>query len=92
MTLFGNIACPVCGGGYAKVNETHDGCAASKNKGASVCGNRKTIAREKLEDAVVSALRTHLLRDDLLEIFCSEYTNHLNSLRSSQESARRVPA
>lgn len=88
--LSGLVKCGVCGGGYAKVNTTHYGCAASKNKGESVCGNRKTIARKKLEAAVLSALRTHLMRDDLVEIFCAEYTAHLNALRAAHNSARKA--
>ncbi len=88
--LSGLVKCGVCGGGYAKVNTTHYGCAASKNKGDSICANRKTIARNKLENAVLSALQTHLLRDDLLEVFCGEYTKHLNALRAARNSARKT--
>lgn len=87
--LSGLIECGVCGGGYAKINVSHYGCAASKNKGESVCGNRKTIAREKLEAAVLSALQTHLMRDDLVEVFCAEYTKHLNALSAARDDARR---
>ena len=85
--LSGLVKCGVCGGGYAKINSTHYGCASSKNKGESVCGNRKTMAREVLERKVLSALQTHLMRDDLLTIFCEEYTAHLNRLRAAQDSA-----
>ncbi|MBP7275665.1 MAG: recombinase family protein, partial [Kiritimatiellae bacterium] len=85
--LSGLVKCGVCGGGYAKINSTHYGCAASKNKGEAVCGNRKTMAREHLERKVLSALETHLMRDDLLAVFCAEYTKHLNRLRAAQDSA-----
>lgn len=85
--LSGLVKCGVCGGGYAKINSTHYGCAASKNKGEAVCANRKTIAREVLEARVLSALQTHLMRDDLVQIFCEEYTRHLNRLRAAQDSA-----
>ncbi|MBK9584885.1 MAG: recombinase family protein [Alphaproteobacteria bacterium] len=84
--LSGLVKCGVCGGGYAKINSTHYGCAASKNKGEAVCANRKTMAREHLERKVLSALQTHLMRDDLLTIFCEEYTRHLNRLRAAQDS------
>lgn len=77
----------VCAGGYAKINTSHYGCAASKNKGEAVCGNRKTIKREVLEARVLSALQTHLMRDDLVQIFCEEYTVHLNRLRAAQDGA-----
>ena len=87
--LSGLLRCGVCGGGYAKINASHYGCAASKNKGESVCANRKTIKREVLESKILSALQTHLMRDDLLEIFCEEYTRTLNALRRAQDSALR---
>jgi hypothetical protein len=54
--------------------------------------NSKTIAREKLESAVLSALQTHLLRADLVETFCQEYAQHLNVLRSTQDRNRRARA
>ncbi|MCB1702304.1 MAG: zinc ribbon domain-containing protein [Halioglobus sp.] len=85
--LSGLLRCGVCGGGYAKINASHYGCAASKNKGESVCANRKTIKREVLESKILSALETHLMRDDLLKIFCEEYTRALNALRRAQDSA-----
>ena len=87
--LSGLLKCGVCGGGYAKINATHYGCSTSKNKGESVCANRKTMARDKLERTVLSALQTHLMRDDLLKIFCAEYTRHLNELRAAQNTARK---
>ena len=90
--LSGLIKCGECGGGYSKINTTHYGCSASRNKGDSVCTNRKTIAREVLEGAVLRALQTHLLRDDLVETFCQEYTQHLNELRAAQHSAQRAKA
>ena len=85
--LSGLLRCGVCGGGYAKINASHYGCASSKNKGESVCANRKTIKRDVLESKVLSALQTHLMRDDLLHIFCEEYTRALNALRRAQDSA-----
>jgi hypothetical protein len=87
--LSGLVQCGECGGGFSKINHTHYGCSGSRNKGESVCTNRKTMAREKLEGAVLSALQTHLMRDDLVEVFCQEYTNHLNALRVEQDRARK---
>ncbi len=86
--LSGLLKCGVCGGGYSKINTTHYGCSASKNKGESVCANRKTIAKEKLETAILAALQTHLMREDLIETFCSEYAKHLNALRIARDNAR----
>ncbi len=84
--LSGLLKCGCCGGGYAKMNATHYGCSSSKNKGLSVCANRRAIKRETLEGFVLDALRTHLMRDDLVDIFCKEYTKHMNTLISAQNS------
>ena len=85
--LSGLLECGVCGGGFAKVNTQRYGCANARNKGASVCSNTKTIPREKLEEAVLSALQTHLLQDELVEVFCAEYTRHKNALLKAQDRA-----
>ncbi|MCG7870525.1 MAG: recombinase family protein [Candidatus Thiodiazotropha lotti] len=85
--LSGLLECGVCSGGFAKVNTERYGCANARNKGASVCTNTKTITREKLEEAVLSALQTHLLQDELVEVFCAEYTRHKNELLKAQDKA-----
>tara|TARA_R110001599_G_scaffold353823_1_gene599132 strand:+ start:5542 stop:7224 length:1683 start_codon:yes stop_codon:yes gene_type:complete len=87
--LSGLTKCGVCGGGYSKINSSHYGCSASKNKGETVCANRKTIKREILEEYVLSALKTRLMRGELVEIFCAEYTKHLNMLSSQKNAAQR---
>ncbi len=88
--LSGLIKCGECGGGYSKINTTHYGCSATRNKGESVCTNRKTMSKEHLEGAVLKALQTHLLREDLVETFCQEYAQHLNELRKAQHAAKRA--
>jgi len=85
--LSGLLKCGVCGGGYAKINTERYGCSQARNKGESVCANKKTIKRETLETLVLSALQTHLMRDDLVEIFCEEYTRHMNKLQNQKDSA-----
>lgn len=87
--LSGLTKCGVCGGGFAKINSTHYGCSASKNKGESVCGNRRTIKRELLENYVLSALQTRLMREELVSVFCMEYTKRINELQS-QQNAKRI--
>lgn len=86
--LSGLTKCGVCGGGFAKINSTHYGCSAAKNKGDSVCGNRRTIKRELLEEYVLSALQTRLMREELVSVFCAEYTKHINHLQSLQNAKR----
>ncbi len=82
--LSGLLECGKCGGGFAKVNSERYGCSAARNKGESVCSNKVTIKRENLEDVVLSALRTHLMRPELVELFCTEYTKHMNVLIAQQ--------
>ena len=60
---------------------------SAKNKGEAYCTNRKTIKREALEEFVLSGLKSRLMRDDLLKLFCEEYTSHMNQLRAAQDSA-----
>ncbi|MBL3619460.1 MAG: recombinase family protein [gamma proteobacterium endosymbiont of Lamellibrachia anaximandri] len=88
--LSGLLKCGVCGGGYSKINSERYGCSNARNKGDSVCANKKTIKRETLERSVLSALQTHLMRDDLVQVFCEEYTRHLNTLRSQQDQTLKA--
>lgn len=78
--LSGLLKCGVCGGGFSKINAHYYGCAAAKNKGEAVCTNKRVIKREDLEDTVIAALQSKLMRPDLLDIFCGEYTKHMNEL------------
>ncbi len=82
--LSGLLKCGECGGGYSKVNASYYGCSASKNKGASVCDNRRTIKRETLENYVLSALQSRLMQEELVQIFCAQYLKHLNNLHKQQ--------
>jgi len=51
--------------------------------------NKKTIKREKIEALVLNALKTHLMRDDRVKIFCAEYTQHFNQLQSQRDASHR---
>ncbi len=84
--LSGLLECGVCGGGVSKINKERYGCSSARNKGESVCANKTTIKREVLEYKVLHALQTHLLRDDLVKVFCEEYTRHLNALNAAHRS------
>ena len=84
--LSGLLKCGVCDGGYAKINATHYGCSTSKNKGKSVCSNTITIRRDKLESVVLGALQNRLMREELVTVFCLEYTKHLNTLHIKQNA------
>ena len=78
------IKCSECGGGFSKISLTHYGCSTARNKGT--CANRRSIKQEALEEAVLGALRHHLMDPQICEIFCQEYTQHLNALRKERNA------
>ena len=67
------------------VSAKHLGCSTARNKGT--CGNRMTMEREKLEQMVLSALRNHLMDEQLCAEFCKEYTRRMNELRMQHNSS-----
>lgn len=85
--LSGLLKCGCCGGGFPKHNSERYGCSNARNKGDSICTNRKTIKKDEVEKVVLDALQTHLMREDLIEIFCAEYTKHMNELRLSENAS-----
>lgn len=84
--LSGLLVCGECGGGYSKINSKLYGCSNSRNKGDTVCTNKTNIRGDKLEKMVMQALEHHLMRDELVQVFCDEYAKHLNDLRSAQNA------
>jgi site-specific DNA recombinase len=80
------LKCGECGGGFSKVNSERYGCSNARNKGESVCTNRHTIKRDILEETVLSALQTRLMREDMIEVFCAEYTKRMNELLKSKDA------
>ncbi|MBL4682677.1 MAG: zinc ribbon domain-containing protein [Pseudomonadales bacterium] len=87
--LSGLLKCGECGGGYSKINQERYGCSTSRNKGASVCANKQTIKSEIIEKVVLDALEANLMNDELVEVFCEEYTKHMNALRASEVSEKK---
>jgi len=85
--LSGLIKCGQCGGNYSVVNRTHYGCSNAKNKGDTVCTNHRTIRRDRLDDYVLSGLKSRMMRDELLQVFCEEYTKHMNELIKANSSS-----
>jgi site-specific DNA recombinase len=76
----GLMKCGECGGGFVKISEHYFGCSTARNKGT--CTNLTAIKREVLEETVLGGLHDHLMDPALIDIFCTEYTRHLNRLRS----------
>jgi site-specific DNA recombinase len=81
----GLIKCGECDGGFSMVSQTHMGCSNARNKGT--CSNKRTMKREDLEHDVLGALKDHLMDDELCEVFCEEYTRHMNKLRREHDAA-----
>jgi len=50
----------------------------------------KTIKREHIEGLVLDTLQTHLMRDDLVKVFCEEYTKHWDELQRNQDQTRKI--
>ena len=84
--LSGLLKCGECSGGFSKVNTDRYGCSTYRNKGNCLCANKKTIKASILEDTVLNALETHLMKDNLVQIFCEEYNRNINALRSQQQA------
>ena len=78
------LKCGSCGGGFSKISATHYGCSTARNKGT--CDNRLGVAQAELEGLVLSALQSRLMDPALCEEFCTEYTQHLNELRTEKNA------
>src|SRR3982751_6810013 len=60
-SLFGGLlACGLCGGSVIAISATHYGCAAPKDRGASVCRGLY-VSRKATNDRLLSVVREDLL-------------------------------
>ncbi|MEO1243708.1 MAG: recombinase family protein [Pseudomonadota bacterium] len=82
--LSGLLKCGECGGGYSKANHGRYGCSARRN--AKACDNHLMIHQGELESAILSGLKERLFNEELLLVFCEEYTRHVNRLRSNKNA------
>ena len=78
------LKCSECGGGFSKISQKHYGCSTARNKGT--CDNRRAIKQDTLETSILGALRKHLMKPELCEIFCQEYAQHMNTLRREKNN------
>ena len=94
--LFSGLTkCGICGAGFIMSSENRLGCFGARDQGR--CDNHLTIRRDEVEARVPRALQDKLLRQDLFEEFCDEFTREMNRLRmehragpwSIQKPARR---
>ena len=78
--LFSGLTkCGVCGSGFVLKSRNRLSCFGTHDTG--VCSNRLTIRRDEVESRVLHALQEKLLRRDLFEEFCQEFTREMNRLR-----------
>src|SRR3954468_2055843 len=78
--LFSGLTkCGVCGAGFIISGKHRLGCFGARDKGR--CDNRPTIRRDEVEGRVLRALQEKLLRQDLFNEFCDEFTREMNRLR-----------
>jgi DNA invertase Pin-like site-specific DNA recombinase len=78
------LKCGCCGGGVSKLSTHLYACSTARYKGESVCSNRRSIRQDELESTVLDILQTRLMDPKLAEVFCREYTQHLNRLRMNR--------
>jgi len=60
-------------------------CFGARDQGT--CSNRLTIRRDEVEARVLKALQEKLLRQDLFEEFCDEFTREMNRLRMEHRAS-----
>jgi site-specific DNA recombinase len=90
--LFSGLTkCGICGAGFIMSGKNRLGCFGARDQGR--CDNHLTIRRDEVEARVLTALQDKLLRQDLFEEFCDEFTREMNRLRmehrASLSSAKR---
>ena len=83
--LFSSLTrCGECGAGFTTLAPNRLGCFGASARGT--CTNRLTIRRDEVEQRVLRALRENLLRQDLFDEFCQEFTREMNRLRMEQRA------
>ena len=84
--LFSGLTkCGVCGSGFVLKSRNRLSCFGASDKG--ICTNRLTIRRDEIESRVLHALQEKLLRRDLFEEFCKEFTHEMNRLRMAARAS-----
>jgi site-specific DNA recombinase len=84
--LFSGLSkCGICGAGFIMAGRNRLACFGAREKGT--CHNRLTIRRDDVEARVLKALQEKLLRQDLFEEFCEEFTREMNRLRMQHRAS-----
>jgi site-specific DNA recombinase len=78
--LFSGLTkCGICGAGFIMSSKNRLSCFGARDQGR--CDNHLTIRRDEVEARVLRALQEKLLRQDLFDEFCQEFTRERNRLR-----------
>ena len=85
--LSGLTKCGHCGGSYIIVSEKYLGCSNRWNSGT--CQNGRTIACDKVENAVVGAVQTFMLGDEQEARFIKRYHENRQRREEARQRARR---
>lgn len=59
--LSGILMCSVCRGAIVAINKERYGCGTYKDRGPTVCENKRTVLRELLDSRLISVVRDELL-------------------------------
>ena len=68
------------------VSQHHYGCSNARNRGETVCTNMLVIRRDKLEETVLTGLRTQLMEPELVKEFIAEFHAEMNRLMRQQDA------
>ena len=83
--LFSGLTkCGECGAGFIMGSANRLMCFGAREQGT--CTNRLTIRRDEVEARVLRAIQDKLLRQDLFEDFCCEFTREMNRLRMERRA------
>jgi hypothetical protein len=84
--LFSGLTkCGTCGAGFIMASKNRLACFGARDQGR--CDNHLTIRRDEVEARVLKALQEKLLRQDLFEEFCDEFTREMNRLRMEHRAS-----
>ena len=88
--LSGLLRCEDCGGPLVVVDYYRYGCAAAKDRGATVCGNQLKVSRVAIERAVLATVKQDLLTEEAFRLFESEVRRALKEAAPDIEGGRRA--
>ncbi|MFN3856564.1 MAG: recombinase family protein [Caulobacter sp.] len=88
--LSGLFKCAHCGGTYTVYRRGGLMCAAAREKGPSVCGNRRVVERRALEARVLEGLKARLLAPEHVAAFVRAYHDEWQR-QAAEDRASRHP-